>query len=42
MIADDGSPIVMDFGSTIKARVEIANRSQALVQQVCWPHLYCK
>ncbi|KAJ7364356.1 other/NAK protein kinase [Mycena albidolilacea] len=33
MIADDGSPIVMDFGSTIKARVEIANRSQALVQQ---------
>jgi len=33
MIADDGSPIVMDFGSTVKARVEIKNRSQALVQQ---------
>ncbi|KAJ7455215.1 other/NAK protein kinase [Mycena galericulata] len=33
MIADDGSPIVMDFGSTVKARVEITNRSQALVQQ---------
>ncbi|KAJ7261724.1 other/NAK protein kinase [Mycena haematopus] len=33
MIADDGSPVVMDFGSTVKARVEIANRSQALVQQ---------
>ncbi|KAJ7077166.1 protein kinase [Mycena belliarum] len=33
MIADDGAPIVMDFGSTIKARVEISNRSQALVQQ---------
>ncbi|KAK7033383.1 Pkinase-domain-containing protein [Favolaschia claudopus] len=33
MIADDGAPILMDFGSTIKARVEIANRSQALVQQ---------
>jgi serine/threonine kinase 16 len=35
MIADDGAPIVMDFGSTVKARVEITNRSQALVQQVC-------
>ncbi|KAJ7928764.1 protein kinase [Mycena leptocephala] len=33
MIADDGAPIVMDFGSTVKARVEITNRSQALVQQ---------
>ncbi|KAJ6520895.1 other/NAK protein kinase [Mycena vulgaris] len=33
MIADDGAPIVMDFGSTVKARVEISNRSQALVQQ---------
>ncbi|KAJ6507891.1 other/NAK protein kinase [Mycena vitilis] len=33
MIADDGSPIVMDFGSCVKARVEITNRSQALVQQ---------
>ncbi|KAF8206142.1 other/NAK protein kinase [Mycena galopus ATCC 62051] len=33
MISDEGAPIVMDFGSTIKARVEISNRSQALVQQ---------
>ncbi|KAJ6624069.1 Pkinase-domain-containing protein [Mycena sp. CBHHK59/15] len=33
MISDDGAPIVMDFGSTVKARVEITNRSQALVQQ---------
>ncbi|TFK75173.1 Pkinase-domain-containing protein [Pluteus cervinus] len=34
MIADDGStPILMDFGSTIKARVHIETRSQALVQQ---------
>ncbi|KAJ7168498.1 other/NAK protein kinase [Mycena filopes] len=33
MIADDGAAIVMDFGSTVKARVEISNRSQALVQQ---------
>jgi serine/threonine kinase 16 len=35
MIADDGvTPILMDFGSTVKARVEIENRSQALLQQV--------
>ena len=35
MIADDGAtPILMDFGSTVKARVEIENRSQALLQQV--------
>jgi len=33
MIADDGSPILMDFGSTTKARVKIENRSQALLQQ---------
>ncbi|KAF8896465.1 other/NAK protein kinase [Infundibulicybe gibba] len=34
MIADDGTtPILMDFGSTIKARVEINNRTQALLQQ---------
>ncbi|KAJ7762028.1 other/NAK protein kinase [Mycena maculata] len=33
MISDEGAPIVMDFGSTVKARVEISNRSQALVQQ---------
>ena len=34
MIADDGQPILMDFGSTMKARVKIENRSQALLQQV--------
>lgn len=35
MIADDGkTPILMDFGSTMKARVSIENRSQALLQQV--------
>jgi len=34
MIADDGAtPILMDFGSTMKARIEIENRNQALVQQ---------
>ena len=35
MIADDGvTPILMDFGSTMKARIFIENRSQALYQQV--------
>ena len=35
MIADDGkTPILMDFGSTMQARVHIENRSQALLQQV--------
>ncbi|GLB40351.1 putative protein kinase superfamily protein [Lyophyllum shimeji] len=34
MIADDGvTPILMDFGSTVKARIHIENRSQALLQQ---------
>ena len=34
MIADDGvTPILMDFGSCIKARIPIDNRSQALSQQ---------
>ncbi|KAF8604160.1 protein kinase [Ceratobasidium sp. AG-I] len=34
MYADDGvTPILMDFGSTIRARIPIENRSQALVQQ---------
>ncbi|THH31424.1 hypothetical protein EUX98_g2733 [Antrodiella citrinella] len=33
MIADDGSAILMDFGSCVKARVKIENRSQALLQQ---------
>lgn len=39
MIADDGSPILMDFGSAIPARVKIETRSQALLQQV--PSLPC-
>ncbi|KAL0954302.1 hypothetical protein HGRIS_003303 [Hohenbuehelia grisea] len=33
MISDEGQPILMDFGSTIKARIAIENRSQALLQQ---------
>ncbi|TFK49971.1 Pkinase-domain-containing protein [Heliocybe sulcata] len=34
MIADDGAtPILMDFGSCMKARIPIENRSQALLQQ---------
>lgn len=33
MIADDGTPILMDFGSAIPGRVEIPNRSVALAQQ---------
>lgn len=35
MLSDDGkTPILMDFGSTVKARVPVENRSQALLQQV--------
>lgn len=35
MLADDGvTPILMDFGSTMRARIPIDNRSQALTQQV--------
>lgn len=35
MLADDGTtPILMDFGSTLKARIPVENRSQALLQQV--------
>ncbi|KAH7341492.1 Pkinase-domain-containing protein [Rhizoctonia solani] len=34
MYADDGiTPILMDFGSTIRARINIEDRSQALIQQ---------
>jgi hypothetical protein len=34
MIADDGiTPILMDLGSCIKARIPIENRSQALLHQ---------
>lgn len=35
MVADDGvTPILMDFGSTVKARIDVQTRSQALYQQV--------
>jgi hypothetical protein len=38
MIADDGmTPILMDFGSAMKARVRVETRSQALLQQVKRP-----
>jgi len=33
MVSDNGTPILMDFGSTVKARIPIENRSQALMQQ---------
>ncbi|KAG8965371.1 hypothetical protein FRC00_004527 [Tulasnella sp. 408] len=33
MLSDDGTPVLMDFGSTIKARIHIENRNQALIQQ---------
>nr|XP_031862777.1 uncharacterized protein CI109_001789 [Kwoniella shandongensis]KAA5529849.1 hypothetical protein CI109_001789 [Kwoniella shandongensis] len=33
MVADDGSPVLMDFGSTIKARIDIQSRQQALLEQ---------
>ena len=33
MISDEGRPILMDFGSALKARIKIENRSQALLQQ---------
>ena len=37
MIADDGSPILMDFGSAIPARIKVDTRSDALLQQVVAP-----
>ncbi|WVF72172.1 hypothetical protein IAT40_006984 [Kwoniella sp. CBS 6097] len=33
MIADDGTPVLMDFGSTIKARINVETRQQALLEQ---------
>ena len=34
MVADDGvTPILMDLGSCLKARIPIENRSEALIQQ---------
>lgn len=35
MIDDNGEAILMDFGSTVRARIYIADRRQALTQQVC-------
>ena len=35
MLSDEGEPILMDFGSTVLARVRIDTRQQALMQQVC-------
>jgi len=34
MLADDGHPVLMDFGSTIVARIRIRTRGEALTQQV--------
>lgn len=34
MLTDEGEPILMDFGSTVLARIQIDTRQQALVQQV--------
>lgn len=33
MISDEGRPVLMDFGSCLKARIQIENRSVALLQQ---------
>lgn len=33
MLADNALPVLMDFGSCIKARVRVNNRSEALIQQ---------
>ena len=34
MVADDGvTPILMDLGSCLKARIPIENRTEALIQQ---------
>jgi serine/threonine kinase 16 len=35
MLSDESEPILMDFGSTVLARVRIDTRQQALMQQVC-------
>ncbi|KAK0565637.1 Serine/threonine-protein kinase env7 [Tilletia horrida] len=33
MISDEGQPVLMDFGSTIKARVSVHSRREAIAQQ---------
>ena len=35
MLSDEGEPILMDFGSTVLARIRVDTRQQALMQQVC-------
>jgi serine/threonine kinase 16 len=34
MLADDGHPVLMDFGSAVVARIHIRTRGEALTQQV--------
>jgi hypothetical protein len=34
MIDDNGEAVLMDFGSTTKARIHVTTRQQALTQQV--------
>lgn len=41
MLSDEGHPILMDFGSTVLARIRIDTRQQALVQQVCPAGVSC-
>lgn len=36
MIDDNGEAILMDFGSTCKARIHVQTRQQALTQQVSY------
>lgn len=33
MITDEGSPILMDFGSAVRARIQVRTRQEALLQQ---------
>jgi serine/threonine kinase 16 len=41
MLSDEGEPILMDFGSTVLARMRIDTRQQALTQQVCAAWVSC-
>lgn len=41
MLSDEGEPILMDFGSTVLARIRIDTRQQALMQQVCAAGVSC-
>lgn len=33
MITDEGSPILMDLGSAVRARIQVRTRQEALLQQ---------